>query len=147
MLTVAVVGIWAGSRMLKKGEKIADNVTSVVSGPTAEKEGETWDHKEFLAYLQSKKIAINAHTTHTGSFHGPAAYFAADEKALLEIVQNDGKDGPTTWKGIAYIQKRKSAQDAKDESGVGGDNSFSWGRFIIVSRDLGYLNRIKAALK
>lgn len=87
-------------------------------GPSASSEGEEWSHNELLDYLNANGLKYTAEPTMRGAFHGPAMNFKT----------SDGEYDYTV-----YIQKRKTAQDAKDAVGTAGsdDHAFAWGRFVI----------------
>jgi hypothetical protein len=110
--------------------------------------GETWTHKELLSYLRAKGLRIYALPTNHGSSHGPAMFFTRrlDRLAVDDppIVEYDFVKAQLI-RDTVYVQRRKSAQDAKERSGADAVKGFSWGRFYFYGDDK-LINRIKRVL-
>jgi hypothetical protein len=112
-------------------------------GISEAKEGETWSHKELIAYLQSKGVRLYSYRTNRGCFYGPAMYFLTVSVKYPSLLDQEAELG--SWNGRAYVQKLASAQGAKDKAGTGGDRAFSWGRFYF-SGDDAFLKQMQDAL-
>lgn len=123
------------------------------SGPAAEKEGESWSHAELLAHFASHGLKLKSFHTNSGGLHGPAVVVVEPEVA----EKHELKTGLSVdWKApypFVFIQKVKTAQDAKDEAGAvasGRTESskrdlFAWGRFMIAG-DAAVVAKMKSAL-
>jgi hypothetical protein len=104
-----------------------------------------WTHRELIAHLRDQGLKYAVHTTNLGSYHGPAAYFAAegspaarDERAASNGFSDRSPD-------VLYCQLRRSAQETRDQVGLLDDRGFASGRFIFEG-DPKHLERVRAAL-
>lgn len=109
-------------------------------GPSEEKEGQTWNHDDLVAYLTRSGVECHKHPTHMGAFFGPACFLSRDRSIDPDRFGSDG--GP----GVVYVQKRVTPQDAKDAAGASRGKAFFWGRFVFASQDAAYLDAVRKAL-
>lgn len=104
-----------------------------------------WSHKELIAHLRSKGLQLEADAAETGSANGPAMYFFPPGKQhVRRILDGPGAGVAAYWVDVAYVQKRKSAEEAKDRAGV-LEEGFAWGRFVFMGDPL-FLDKIRRAL-
>ncbi len=101
-------------------------------GPTAEKEGVEWTHKELAEHLRGRGLDLIV-AGGGGGLGEPTSIFLM-------------KDG--SGEAIAVLKTSPGA--ARESAGAFGDHGFAWGRFVIwtAHQDEGarFLGRIRKAL-
>ncbi len=119
-----------------------------VFGPSPTSEGETWNHDELAAYLESKGVDCSKLSTSRGRMAGPACFFVQRKSDLGAVEDEDRRMTITTdaRAGVVYVQKLESKQHAKDAAGAERTPAFAWGRFIFISKDRSYLDSMASAL-
>jgi hypothetical protein len=117
-------------------------------GPSASKEGESWNHDELAAYLTDHGVPALKVPTTRGRLAGPACFFCRDDHTHRKAVDGDKRMSLTVEgsAGTVYVQKESTAQTAKDSAGAATTPAFAWGRFSFQSTDTEYLNAMKRAL-
>ena len=96
------------------GQPAVGGVAAAIVAPAVTVEPGKWTHQDVLDRLLAAGLKARMEPTHVGGFHGPAADFHVDGL------------------GVAYVQKRASAQDAKDQAALDGKrNAVAWGPFYI----------------
>lgn len=120
---------------------ITPGIALLRSGP----DPETATHRELLDYLNGKGFQLDMVPTHRGTFYGPAVVFIP--RTNDQFTRTVAADDCTLLRGVPYlyVQKRKSAQEARDEAGA-TNAAFSWGRFIFSGTD-DLSRRVRDALK
>ncbi len=125
------VALVVGWRALKRGGDVVGgavgDAASAVTGPTPEREGETWTHEELFRYLRGRGAVAEMTDRNPAALQGPAANLkdAAGRSVL--------------------VQKFGTAGDAKDRAAVVPGKGFAWGRFLFFG-DADLVARIKASL-
>lgn len=95
-------------------------------GPSASSEGQTWNHAELAAFLQSKGLSF----TPIPSFEKPLCQqFSFSNGEYVEVT------------------KYGSSQTARDEAGSPYGVGFSWGRFAFHSYKKQSIKQIQDALE
>ena len=98
------------------------------AGPTAQKEGVKWTHRELFVYLKGKGLDVDAVPLEHEK--NPAAFF--DAKGV---------------KGVLVVALMSTPQAAAAYAGLHGERGYAWGRFAFREQGEGELfNRVKAAL-
>lgn len=146
VLGLVVAGFGVGARFFFAGRDGRQAVVSAVAGPSAEREGETWDHKELLAHLEAQGVKLESVPTNFMTVNGPAVIASSDPAALKQAAADNKEHYSFHGESIVYIQKLNSRQQAKDESAVQKHLAFSWGRFMFVSKDAVLLGKLRATL-
>lgn len=131
LLLTAIVagGIVAAVAWRKAPKDPGGAMVSAVAGPSQDREGEGWNHAELRQYLVGRGLSVEMRETNVGTAYGPAALF----------ILSGGRE--------VYVQKRASAQEAKDKIGsLTSVPGFSWGRWMFQAADAGALQELRKAL-
>jgi hypothetical protein len=113
--------------------------------PAPDTNYEAWSHKDLLAHLASRGLSLVTDGARRGLAHGPAMYFGKKGSVPSHVLLDGVPVTSSHYKGIAYVQQRKSAREAKDEAGILGDNAFAWHRFLFAG-DPAFLKELQKAL-
>jgi hypothetical protein len=118
--------------------------------------GDEWTHRELFAHLEGKGLKLVTLSIRSGSDHGPVMACCRatgnaerDEDRANWLTVTDGNNtallpGMATFADMALVQKRPSADDARDQAGL-TDGGFAWGRFLFLG-DRELLDEIRRRL-
>lgn len=135
-----VIGIGYGGYWIMQKRAISEAIA-----------GEEWSHEELLPYLTKQGIGYNSAASGKGRLESrPAVYLfrpnldqLRTKAVTLDQSPLQGKLPPMS--GTVFIQRMKSAQEARDRSQGLGNQAFAWGRFWFVG-DPAFLDEIRSRL-
>jgi hypothetical protein len=156
---LVVVGVGVGAAFWRRGQTGPEGVRSVPGevspGPAAvvpaasEKKAptgppsETWTHAELLAHWRKHGLALEARETDYASLYG-SAQFVSDRGPVSE-----GEAATLTKSklpaGYAFVQRRKTAEEADEACRKTKGPCFAWGRFYVTG-DSGLVERLRRSL-
>jgi hypothetical protein len=108
-----------------------------------------WSHQELIDHRHRRGVKFTAYPTSRGAAHGPAMHIISsrvtnpDERAA---ILKEGAGNIAEYQvGVVYCQKKKTAEEARDEAGIGGRRGLAWGRFVFAG-DPDFIDQFRRAL-
>jgi hypothetical protein len=90
---------------------------------------DSWSHQDLLAHFKKKGLDLDSVGTTKGTTRGPAMYFARPGTTVNHFILDALFVNDEQFRDAAYVQKRKTAEEARDDAAVLGENAFAWHRF------------------
>lgn len=104
---------------------------------------EYWTHAELLAHWRQHGLMLQARETDYASLYGPAQFVS--ERGPVSEAEAATLTKSKLPAGYAFVQRRKTAEEAEDVCRRTKGACFTWGRFYVTG-DAGLLERLRRAL-
>ncbi len=140
---VVAWNVWRGRPVILGGSGVTSEAAHAPPKAPAGTPGEAWTHEELIAHLRKQGLRFDARATDYGSLLGPAMFFSERGEVTEAQAATLGKSNLPS--GYAFVQRRKTDDEARAACAKTPGRCFAWGRYYVTG-DAAFVDRIKGAL-